>query len=96
MKHLHNLTDAIEAPELTSDNQPIASHAFGREFALMTLSPGEVAAYLVCGPDAMPSSSASYYQVLFRFRHSDSAVLGLLWAQEEGRWRLKSYRTFEM
>ncbi len=44
----------------------------------------------------MPSSSASYYQVLFRFRHSDSAVLGLLWAQEEGRWRLKSYRTFEI
>lgn len=92
-----NLTEAIEAVDSASDKPSVVRHAFDREFTLMTLSPDQAAArFLVCGADRMPSTGTSYAEALFRFRRSDSAVLGLLWAQEEGRWQLKSYQLFDM
>jgi hypothetical protein len=92
----HDLTDVIEAPDSISSKPTLVPHAFAREFALVALSPDQAAAqFLVCGADRQSSSSPSYYEALFRFRRNDSAVLGLLWVQEDGRWRLKSFRIFE-
>jgi hypothetical protein len=97
MEKPRDLTEAIEAFELRIDASRRVSHAFDREFTLMTLTPDEAAAgYLACGADAAPSSSAAYYAALFRFRRYDSAVLGLLWTQEDGGWKLRSYRLFEI
>jgi hypothetical protein len=92
-----DLTASIEAIDPSRPLQPPVPHAFDREFTLLAPSPDAAAArYLVCGANAAPVSSDSHYESLFRFRRDDSAVLGLLWAHEEGRWRLRSYRTFEM
>jgi hypothetical protein len=97
MDHPRDLTEAIESVELRIDASHRVSHAFDREFALMTLTSEEAAAgYLACAADAAPSSSTAYYAALFRFRRYDSAVLGLLWSQEQGHWKLRSYRLFEM
>jgi hypothetical protein len=93
---LHNLTDGIEAPDLTA-TRPLSPNAFAREFKLMALSPNEAATrYLACGAEVQPSSSKSYYEALFRFRHHGSALVGLLWAQEQQTWTLQSFRIFEM
>jgi hypothetical protein len=97
MPALRNLTDGIEAPELITDKHPLSPNPFEREFRLMPLSPAEAATrYLACGAVVQPSSSTSYYEALFRFRHYGSALVGVLWAQEDGRWTLQSFRTFEM
>jgi hypothetical protein len=100
MKGLRNLTEAIAALEVTTDTERLVPHAFDREFTLMRLSPDlAMADFLVCDAGALPvttSSTTPYYAALLRFRRPDAAVLGLLWAEEEGRWRLKSYRTFAM
>jgi hypothetical protein len=91
-----DLTEAIEAPASIGGKPSLVPHAFEREFALMTLSPDQATAqFLVCGAERQPPSGASHYEALFRFRRNDSAVLGLLWVQEDGRWRLKSFRIFE-
>ena len=96
MGALRNLTAGIEAPELTADKSPPSPNAFEREFRLMGLSPGEARTrYLSCGADVQPSSSKSYYEALFRFRHSGSALVGLLWAREGEKWALQSFRLFD-
>ena len=89
MGPLHNLTDGIEAPEVTTDKEPPAPNAFEREFRLVRLSPGEAAArYLSCGADVQPSSSETYYEALFRFRRNGSALIGVLWSREGQKWTL--------
>jgi len=97
MGALHNLTEGIEAPEVRTDKEPPAPNAFEREFRLVRLSPGEAATrYLSCGADVQPASSESYYEALFRFRHSGSALVGVLWAREGQKWTLQSFRLIEM
>jgi hypothetical protein len=97
MGTLHNLTDAIEAPDVTTEKQPRPSNPFAREFRLTTLSPEEAESrYLVCGADRQPSSGGPYYEALFRFRHSGSALMGLLWGQDEGRLTVRAFRIVEM
>ena len=95
MGERRNLTEAIQSLDLTP-GQPLLAHAFEREFRLASLSPDQAAArYLVCGADAVPSSNALNYEALFRFRRDDSAAIALLWTQEDGRWKLLSFRTYE-
>jgi hypothetical protein len=97
MDRVRDLTEAIAAVQAGVSLPVALPHAFEREFTLKRLTPEQAAAeFLVCGRDARPPTGAVYYTTLFRFRREGSAVLGLLWSQEAGRWKLQSYRTFEM
>jgi hypothetical protein len=97
MDRVPDLTEAIEAVNAGASLPAPLPHAFEREFTLKRLTPEEAAAqFLTCGTDTRPATGAVYYATLFRFRRDDSAALGLLWAQEDGSWKLLSYRTFEV
>ena len=97
LERVRDLTEAIEAVQAGASLPSALPHAFEREFTLTRLTPEQATGqFLVCGNDTRPSSSGVYYATLFRFRRDGSAVLGLLWAQEDGRWKLQSYRTFDM
>lgn len=97
LDRVRDLTEAIEAVEAGTSLPPALPHDFKREFTLKQLTPEEAKAqFLVCGSDSRSTTGTVYYTTLFRFRRDDSAVLGLLWAQEDAGWKLLSYRTFEM
>lgn len=97
MRQVRVLSEAIEAVDSQGFLPDPLPHAFEREFALKRLTPAEATSqFLTCGPEVRPATGDVYYMTLFRFRRADSVVLGLLWAREQGRWTLLSYRTFEM
>lgn len=95
-----NLTEAIDVV-LTWDptDRPIV-HPFQEDFSLFEMTDEEASLYLCdrteTGREAAPGPQyGTYYGALFRFKLDGGAVLGLLWAQENGNWRLVSYEVFE-
>jgi hypothetical protein len=88
------LTEAIDVV-LTWD--PI-EHPYEEDFSLFEMTDEEAGIYL-CDryeTEAAPGAQyGTYYGALFRFKLDGGAVFGLLWARENGNWRLVSYEVFE-
>jgi hypothetical protein len=91
----HNLTEAIQAVLPLKPDRQLIAHAFEREFSLGELSRDEASQY-VCGQQQGQLPDRAYYGVVFRFKHSDGATLGLLWAKEAGAWRLVSFQALDI
>jgi hypothetical protein len=86
-----DLTSAIAAIAPRNPNGPVTDHAFKREFLLGPVPEAEARQYL-CGQSAAPLPDAEYYGVIFQFRIDGGGVLGLLWACENGKWKIVSYQ----
>jgi hypothetical protein len=93
MGALHNLTEAIDPAQPLDPSRIIVSHPFQGEFTLFEM-PAEAAESYLCG-QGQPEGLSDYHAVLLRFKKPGAAILGLLWAQENGQWRIVSYRVFE-
>ncbi|MGD8330217.1 MAG: hypothetical protein PVJ49_12335 [Acidobacteriota bacterium] len=98
-----NLTEAIDAvpPENEDQASRIEEQPFGGDFTVMALR-NQVAADYTCStrrggePPPMPGgpdATGTYWGVLFRFKARDNmgGVLGLLWDQLDGSWKISSY-----
>lgn len=97
MNAVRDLSEAIASIDAGGFLPAPLPHPFEQEFALKRLTPEEATTqFLTCGAEVRPAAGETYYTTLFRFRRDDSVVLGLLWAREQDRWTLLSYRTFEM
>src|SRR5688572_1985135 len=91
----HNLTEAIQAVLPLKPDRQLIGHAFEREFSMGELSRDEASQY-VCRRQQGQLPDRTYYGVVFRFKHSDGGVLGLLWTQEAGAWRLASFQALDI
>ena len=89
-----NLTEAIDAVKPWDPTRVVTAHPFDSDFTLVAMSEKDAAQYL-CGQTPVRPAGAQYYGVLFRYKHPQGAILGLLWSQENGAWRIVSYRVFE-
>jgi hypothetical protein len=86
-----SLTDAIAAVQPPAQSRAIISHAFSREFVVISVNAAEAMQY-GCGQSAAQPAKSTYHEVIFRFRREDSGTMALLWRREGQRWRLLSYR----
>jgi hypothetical protein len=86
-----DLTSAIEAIAPRNPNRPISDHPFKREFLLGPVPEEEARQYL-CSRSTTALSGVEYYGVIFRFRIDGGGVLGLLWARQDGKWKIVSYQ----
>jgi hypothetical protein len=86
-----DLTSAIEAVSPRNPNRPITDHPFKREFLLGPVPEAEARQYL-CNQSTVPPTGVEYYGVIFQFRIDGGGVLGLLWARENGKWKIVSYQ----
>jgi hypothetical protein len=91
----HNLTEAIDAVLPLKPDRRIIAHAFEGEFSISELSLDEASQYL-CARTQRQAPDRTYYGVVFRFKHSDGGVLGLLWTEEAGAWRLASFQVLDI
>ena len=89
-----NLTEAIEAVQPPNPDRQLMAHAFQREFSMGELSQAEAAEYS-CEHSRVQETGRMYYGVLFRFKRSDSGVLGLMWTKEANSWKLVSFQIFD-
>jgi len=89
-----DLTSAIAAIPPRNPNRPVTDHAFKREFLLGPVPETEARQYL-CSQSTAPLAGTQYYGVLFQFRIEGGGVLGLLWARENGKWKIVSYQPIE-
>lgn len=62
-----------------------------REFLLGPVPETEARQYL-CSRSANPTAGIDYFGVIFRFRADTGGALGLLWARENGQWKIVSYQ----
>jgi hypothetical protein len=92
---LDGLTEAIEAVLPWRGAGQAQSHLFEKEFAIVEVTSGDASGSL-CGEtlDAGPSG-AGYFEVLFRWKVPGGGVFGLVWARENGFWRIVSFEAFE-
>jgi hypothetical protein len=86
-----DLTSAIEAIAPRNPNRPITDHPFKREFLLGRVPEEEARQYL-CSQSTAVLAGVEYYGVVFRFRVDGGGVLGLLWARQDGKWKIVSYQ----
>ena len=92
-----NLTEAIDVVLPWRESVRITKHAFEGEFSLLELTNADAAIYL-CGNEpegGINDEYGTYYATLFRFKIRDSGILGLLWARENGNWRVVAWEAFE-
>jgi len=99
-----NLTEAIDAvPRWIREEEGdrVMSHPFEGDFSVIQVR-NQVAADYTCStrrggdPPPMPGGPealGTYYGVLFRFKARDDqgGIIGLLWDQQEGPWKIVSY-----
>jgi hypothetical protein len=90
--HTPHLTEAIEPVLPWRGSIRVQSHAFERDFAVVELTAREASSYL-CGETL--DADATYFEVLFRWRVPGGGAFGLVWTNENGRWRIVSYEAFE-
>lgn len=100
-----NLTEAIEAVIPWRKAFRVEKHAFDREFALVQ-APDAFARAFQCRDrsdaaltremDDPNPSYGRYYGAVFRFKAqaNQGGVLGLIWAKENGEWRLLAWKVF--
>ena len=86
-----DLTSAIAAIAPRNPHRPITDHPFKREFLLGPVPDSEARQYL-CSQSTTPLPGAEYYGVIFKFRIDGGGVLGLLWARDNGKWKIVSYQ----
>jgi hypothetical protein len=86
-----SLTSVVLAFTPRDPKRVVLEHAFRREFMLTPLTEAQARPYLCDAASAAPTS-AEYVGVVFEFRVAGGSTFGLLWAREEGAWRLVSYR----
>ena len=70
------------------------NQTFAREFTVFPLDETEAQQYL-CGRKPDGPTGTIYYAVLFQFRKAGAGVLGLLWGNDGGVWRLFAYRSLD-
>jgi hypothetical protein len=93
----NDLTEAIEAVLPWRESIRARSHPFETDFALLELTARDASVFL-CGetPRAEdPDAYGTYFGVLFRWKVPGGGVFGLVWAREDGHWRIVSYEAFE-
>ncbi len=99
-----NLAEAISAVMPVDPTVRIVPHAYDKDFAVMEMTVEHAEQYL-CEripappgtPVPQPTDYGIYWGALFRFKieGDQGGVLGLLWAKENGRWKIVSYEAFE-
>jgi len=88
-----SLTEAAEAVE-PQVPRAVVDQPFSREFTIFPLDEAEAQQYL-CGKKPEGPTGTTYSATLFRFRKEGAGVLGLLWSNAGGAWRMVAYRTFD-
>ena len=86
-----NLTTVVAAFTPRDPKRVVIDHAFRREFLLTPLTPEQARPYLCDGANA-PASATEYIGAVFQFRITGGGLFGLLWAREDGKWKLVSYQ----
>jgi hypothetical protein len=95
-----NLTEAIDTLNPWDVSQRVVEHPFEGDFSLIEMTRRDAAIY-VCdvpkGVDLTSDTYGDYYSALFRFKlpGERGGVFGLLWAREDGTWRVVSFAAFE-
>ena len=90
-----NLTEAVDAVEPITE-RVMTVHNFDGEFGMDDMTPEESQQY-VCGQENTAlDPNVRYIGAIFKFKVEGSAILGLLWAQLDGDWKLLSYQVFEV
>ncbi len=90
-----NLTEAVDAVEPFTERVPTV-HNFDGEFGMDDMTPEESQQY-VCGQENTAlDPNKRYIGVILQFKQEGSAILGLLWMQQDEEWKLLSYRVFEI
>ena len=96
-----SLTEAIDAVKPWDVSQRVLEHPFEGDFSLIEMT-GRDAAIYVCdapkGVDLISDTYGDYYSALFRFKlpGERGGVFGLLWAREDGTWRVVSFEAFSL
>jgi len=54
--------------------------------------PNSTSTQHLCSQSAAPLAGVEYCGVIFQFRIEGGGVLGLLWARENGKWKIVSYQ----
>lgn len=90
-----NLTVAVDAVKPFSE-RVLTVHNFDGEFGMADMTPEESQQY-VCGQENTAlDPNVRYIGAILQFKQEGSAILGLLWAQQDGEWKLLSYQIFEV
>ena len=91
-----NLTEAIDVVLPWRESIRLIEHPFSDEFSLMELTNADASVYLCGNPPEGGATDeyGTYYGALFDFKLRGSAILGLLWSREGGRWRLVAWEAF--
>ncbi len=100
-----NLAEAISAvSEVSTDEVRLIPHAYDKDFTVGEMTVEHAEEYL-CEripappgtPVPQPTDFGIYWGALFRLKieGDQGGVLGLLWAKENGRWKIVSYEVFE-
>ena len=86
-----NLTSVVAAFTPRDPKRVVIDHAFKREFLLTPLTEAQARPYLCDGATAAPTGG-EYIGAVFQFRIAGGGLFGLLWAREDGMWKLVSYQ----
>ena len=86
-----NLTSVVIAFTPRDPKRVVVEHAFRREFLLTPLTAAEARPFL-CDAGAAAPTGGEYFGAVIQFRTAGGGTLGLLWAREEGTWKLVAYR----
>jgi hypothetical protein len=99
-----NLAEAITAVLPVDSTVRMVQHAYDKDFTVGEMTVRHAEAYLCENipappgtPIPQPTDYGIYWGALFRFKleGDQGGVLGLLWARENGRWKIVSYEAFE-
>jgi hypothetical protein len=94
-----NLTEAIDEVIPWDKTVRVLSHPYEKDFTVGEMR-NEHAEQYICGQlparaEGTGDEYGTYWGVIFRFKRERAGTLGLLWARENGNWRIVSYRAFE-
>ncbi len=99
-----NLAEAISAVLPVSTELRIIPHVYDKDFTVAEMMVRHAERYLCESipappgtPVPQPTDYGIYWGALFRFKigGDQGGVLGLLWARENGTWKIVSYEAFE-
>ena len=86
-----NLTSVVIAFTPRDPKRVVIEHAFRREFLLTPLTEAQARPFL-CDAGAAAPTGGEYFGAVFQFRTAGGGTMGLLWARQEGTWKLVAYR----
>ena len=97
VRFVFDLSGPVDWNQLTLEgpDRVVLDHLYDGEFAMAEMSPEDSAQFL-CGAEQGQVSGTSYHGVLFRFKKREGGALGLLWAEEDGQWKIVAYQVFEI